>query len=190
MPKHSQKKQHGSHPAHAGDLSRLPSFDKKGALLVVIETPRGCHNKYDYDPELRCLTLGKVLPEGMVFPYDFGFVPSTRAEDGDPLDVLALLDSPVAPGCIVRARPIGVIEAEQKEKGQKWIRNDRMLAVAVNARVHAAVHKPGDLRPHMLRELQEFFIDYNKLENRKFRCLRVRGPKTALQLVRRIQAKD
>jgi inorganic pyrophosphatase len=86
-------------------------------------------------------------------------------------------------------RPVGVIEAEQKEKGEKWIRNDRLLAVAINARVHAAVHEPSDLRPHMLQEL-EFFIEYNTLEGRKFRCLRVSGPKAALRLVRRSQVKS
>ena len=173
----------------AGDLTKLPSFDEKGAMIVVIETPRGSHNKYDYDPDFHCLELGKVLPEGMVFPYDFGFVPSTEAEDGDPLDVLALLDAPVTPGCVVRMRPVGVVEAEQKEKGKKWIRNDRVLAVAVNARVHASVRKPQDLRPHMLREVQEFFVEYNKLEDRKFRCLRVRGPKSAIGLVQRSRIK-
>jgi inorganic pyrophosphatase len=172
-----------------GSIARMPPFDDKGAMTVVIETPNGCRNKYDYNPDHNCLELKKVLPEGMVFPYDFGFVPSTVADDGDPLDVLALLDVPVVPGCIVRAWPIGVIEAQQKEKGEKWIRNDRLLAVAVNARVHAAVYKPSDLRPHTLRELVEFFVDYNKLEDRKFRCLRVRGPKAAVQLIRKAAKK-
>lgn len=165
-------------------LTKMPPFDERGAVTVVIETPRGSRNKYDYNPDYDCLELGKVLPEGMVFPCDFGFVPSTLADDGDPLDVLALLDAPVAPGCVVRARPIGVIEAEQKTKGKKWICNDRLLAVAVDARVHAAVRNPADLRPHMLRELEGFFIDYNKLEDRKFRCLRIGGPKAAVQLIR------
>jgi hypothetical protein len=116
-------------------LTKIPAFDRKGAVTVVIETPRGSRNKYDYNPDYDCLELGKVLPEGMVFPYDFGFVPSTLADDGDPLDVLALLDAPVVPGCVVRTRPIGVIEAEQKAKGENWIRNDRLLMVAVMGRL-------------------------------------------------------
>ena len=93
-------------------LSETATFDKQtGELRVVIETPKGSRNKYDYDPDCDCLELATVLPEGMSFPYDFGFVPSTLGEDGDPLDILVLMDAPVVPGCVIRARPIGAIEA-------------------------------------------------------------------------------
>src|SRR4051812_29466992 len=86
-------------------LSEMPTFDKEsGDLRVVIETPKGSGNKYDYDPEYDCIELATVLPEGMIFPYDFGFLPSTLGEDGDPLDVLVLMDTSVVPGCVVRAR--------------------------------------------------------------------------------------
>jgi len=99
-------------------LSEIAPFEKKDdELRIVIETPKGSRNKYSYDPECDCMQLSTVLPEGMSFPYDFGFIPSTLGDDGDPLDVLILMDAPVVPGCIVRARLLGAIQAKQKEKG-------------------------------------------------------------------------
>jgi inorganic pyrophosphatase len=118
----------------------------------------------------------------MVFPYDFGFVPSTMADDGDPLDVLALLDALLGPGCVVRARPNRRDRSRAEDERAKG-GNDRLLIGAVHARVHAAVRKTADLRPHVLRETRVFF-DYNKLEDRKFRCLRVGGPKVVVRLIR------
>jgi inorganic pyrophosphatase len=79
-------------------------------LQVIIETPKGSHNKYSFDEEQNIFVLRAALPSGMVFPYDFGFVPQTLADDGDPLDVLVLMDMPAFPGCAVVARLIGVIE--------------------------------------------------------------------------------
>ena len=105
-------------------------------VMVVIETPKGSPNKLAFEPRYGTFVLKGVLPAGAVFPFDFGFVPSTRAEDGDPLDVLVLMDAPVFPGCIVPSRLVGVIEAEQTEDG-KTERNDRLLAVAANSAAHA-----------------------------------------------------
>ncbi len=116
-------------------LSEINPFTKEDDLRIVIETPRGSRNKYSYDPDCDCMQLSTVLPEGLVFPYDFGFVPSTLGQDGDPLDILILMDEPVVPGCVVRARLIGAIQAEQKEKGEGWIRNDRLIAVATASTV-------------------------------------------------------
>jgi inorganic pyrophosphatase len=159
-------------------LSEIAPFgEKDDKLRIVIETPKGSRNKYDYDPECDCLELGTVLPEGMVFPYDFGFVPSTLGEDGDPLDVLILMDAPVVPGCIVRAKLLGAIEAMQKDKGEKWTRNDRLLAVATHAQTHQDLKSLKDLRPHLLEEIKGFFVDYNKLRNRKFKPQNEAGPR-------------
>src|SRR5436190_4303514 len=122
-----------------------PSMSKKAAtrklqeIDIVVETPRGQRNKFKFEPKSGRFQLGKVLPAGLSFPYDFGFVPETKAEDGDPLDVLLLMDEPAFPGCIVTARLIGVLEAEQTEDGET-IRNDRLIAVAEPA------HDYGDLR--------------------------------------------
>src|ERR1700730_1275382 len=86
-------------------------------VRVIVETPKGSRNKYAFSEDRRIFELSKVLPTGMDFPYDFGFVPSTRAEDGDPIDVLLLMDESAYPGCLVEARLVGVIEAEQDEDG-------------------------------------------------------------------------
>ena len=91
--------------------SKVPTPLKKHIIEVVIETPKGSRNKFKYDPTTRRLKLSKVLPEGMVFPYDFGFVPATKGPDGDPIDVLVLLDEPTFPGCLVECRLIGILEA-------------------------------------------------------------------------------
>jgi inorganic pyrophosphatase len=88
-------------------------------VKVIIETPKGSRNKFKYDPALRMFKLSKVLPEGMVFPYDFGFVPSTKGDDGDPVDVLVLMDEPTFPGCLLECRLVGVLEAGQEEKKKK-----------------------------------------------------------------------
>lgn len=94
------------------NLEELPPERADGGTLqVIIETPRGSRNKYNFDPDQKIFTLKKVLPAGMVFPYDFGFIPDTRGGDGDPLDVLVLMDEPAVPGCLVPIRLIGVIEA-------------------------------------------------------------------------------
>ena len=110
------------------DPSTLQPVDQndKELLRVVIETPKGSRNKFAFDPKEHIFELKKVLPAGMAFPYDFGFIPSTRAEDGDPVDVLVLMDEPAFPGCVLSCRPIGVIEGE-RINGKDRERNDRLL---------------------------------------------------------------
>jgi inorganic pyrophosphatase len=165
-------------------LSEIAPFEGSD-LRVVIETPRGSRSKYSYDPDCDCMQLSTVLPEGMVFPYDFGFIPSTIGEDGDPLDVLVLMEASVVPGCVVRARLVGAIEAEQKGKSEGWIRNDRLIAIATHAQTHDSAGKLSDLRPHLLDEIKEFFITYNKLRDRKFRARHDASPEKALKLIER-----
>jgi inorganic pyrophosphatase len=173
-----------THSVRHAILSETATFDAKtGELRVVIETPKGSRNKYDYDPDCDCLELATVLPEGMSFPYDFGFVPSTLGEDGDPLDILVLMDAPVVPGCVIRARPIGAIEAKQKAKGDDWQRNDRLIAVAAHAQAHQNVQSLKDLRPHLVDEIKEFFIVYNRLRGRKFKPLVLASPDKSRELI-------
>jgi hypothetical protein len=110
-------------------LDQLPAWEPAtGRLQAVIEAPRGSRNKYKYDPATGQLRLNKVLPVGAAFPLDYGFIPSTCGEDGDPIDVLVVMDEPAFPGCVVTARLVGAIEAEQTENGNS-IRNDRLVAV-------------------------------------------------------------
>jgi inorganic pyrophosphatase len=169
-------------------LSDTATYDKSGDLRAVIETPRGSRNKFRYDPECDCFELATALPEGMSFPFDFGFVPSTLGDDGDPLDLLVLMDAPVPSGCILRCRLIGVIEARQKEKGKSWTKNDRLIAVARHARTHEGVKTLDDLRPHTLEDITEFFVDYNRLHDKKFEPLGSHGPRRGEKLVKRGEA--
>lgn len=164
----------------------LKPFDKddKSSIQVVIETPKGCRNKYKFDPKLRSFTLSRVLPDGMVFPYDFGFVPSTMAEDGDPIDVLLLMDSPAFPGCVIESRLIGVIEGEQNEDGKKE-RNDRLVAVASHNHGHAELKNISDMNQKVLKELSEFFVNYHRQDDVKYKFLGTKGPKEAARLLDR-----
>lgn len=155
---------------------------KDGLLQVIIETPRGSRNKFAFDPDQEIFVVKSVLPAGMVFPYDFGFVPRTKAPDGDPVDVLLLMDEPAYPGCAARARLIGVIEGEQLD-GKKKIRNDRLVAVAEANHEYAKIDRIKDLPSKWVKEVEEFFVNYHKLEGKKFRFLGVKGPQAALRIV-------
>src|SRR5438552_675478 len=113
-------------------IARLPSFDDEtGNLNVIVETPQGSRIKYAYEPATGLFEMDKMLPSGMVFPFDFGFIPSTHGEDGDPLDVLVLSEAPLFAGCHVHAQMVGGLRAEQKERDQRVLRNDRLIAVPV-----------------------------------------------------------
>jgi inorganic pyrophosphatase len=166
-------------------LSDLASFDKEsGDWRVVVETPKGSHNKYNFEPELGLFILGGVMPEGMSFPYDFGFLPGTKGGDGDPLDVLLLMDSPAFCGCVVPSRLIGVIEAEQAERGGTTERNDRLVAVPVKSRVHSDHTDLTKLNDHRVREITEFFVSYDRVKGKKFKVLDVAGPHRAEKIAR------
>jgi inorganic pyrophosphatase len=165
----------------------LKPIDKKdGFVQVIIETPAGSRNKFAFDPEQGIFSLKKVLPAGMVFPYDFGFLPRTLAPDGDPIDVLLLMDEPAFPGCAVRARLIGVIEGEQLD-GKAKIRNDRLVAVAEANHMYANVRRLKDLPGKWLQELQDFFVNYHNLEGKKYRLLGCKGADAAFSLIKKAQ---
>jgi inorganic pyrophosphatase len=139
-------------------LADLTSCDSASEdLNVIVETPRGNRNKFDFDEEHKLFKLAKVLPEGMVFPFEFGFIPSTLGEDGDPLDILVLMDTPTTTGCLLTARLVGVIEALQTD-GESTCRNDRLIAIATHAHVHGEAKKLSDLDPKIVDEIEDFFI--------------------------------
>jgi len=169
------------------DLERIPTWD--GALVqVVIETPKHAPTKLKFDPKLGAFRLSKILPVGMVFPFDFGFAPGTKAADGDPLDVLVLMEAPVYPGCVVPARPIGVLVCEQGDARRRAERNDRVLAVADASPTYRAIRSIDDLGPTLLAALETFFTDYQRLSGRTFRVLRRQGAAAARQAIKRSQA--
>jgi inorganic pyrophosphatase len=165
----------------------LRPIDKSdGVLQVIIETPKGSRNKFAFDERQKIFTVKKVLPAGMTFPYDFGFLPRTQAPDGDPIDVLLLMDEPAFPGIAVRARLIGIIEGEQTD-GKKKIRNDRLLAVAEMNHEYAYIKKLGDLPKQFLHELEEFFVNYHRLEGKQYKLLGCKTTNTAMRMIHKAQ---
>jgi inorganic pyrophosphatase len=165
------------------DPTQLKPMDKDDDLVqVIIETPKGSRNKFSYDTEQRIFSLKKVLPAGMVFPHDFGFLPQTLAPDGDPIDVLLLMDEPAFPGIAVRARLIGIIEGEQVD-GKKRIRNDRLVAIAEANHMYANIRKLSDLPERFLNELENFFVNYHNLEGKAYKLLGCKSTAVALRLI-------
>ena len=163
----------------------LPAWDKSsGALNAVIETTKGSRTKLRYVPEEGLFELSKILPKGTVFPFDFGFIPSTLGQDGDPLDILVLLGGSVPAGCKVPCRLIGVVEAEQTEDGQTE-RNDRLIAVAEASIEHAHICSLRELEDYLIEEIEHFFFSYNELSNKHFKILGHRGPNRAKKLVQK-----
>ncbi len=155
---------------------------------VIIETPKGSRNKLKYDPERGRFRLSHVLPEGMSFPYDFGFVPDTRADDGDPLDVLVLTDAPLPVGCSLDVRLIGTLEAEQRERDGEVVRNDRLIGVAEESATHRDVRDLSDLSDVLIGQIEAFFEQYNRLNGKSFHVLHRRGARAASEAVERSRA--
>jgi inorganic pyrophosphatase len=170
-------------------LKKLPPFDRKsGNLNVIIDTPKGCRSKFAFDMKRKTYVLKSVLPQGALFPFDFGSIPGTVAEDGDPVDALVLMDEPAFCGCLIESRLLGVIEAEQSENG-KTERNDRLIAVAAKSQTHADIKSLSDLSPALLKEIEHFFIFYNQERGKKFRPIGRHGRKWAERLVRKQKRK-
>jgi inorganic pyrophosphatase len=164
-------------------LSRLDARADSGLVNVVIDTPRGSRCKYKYDEKAGVLRLSKLLPLGASFPYDFGFIPSTRGADGDALDVLVLLDEPVALGCVVPVRLIGVLQAEQTETSGETVRNDRLLGVVETPYNPPELRSLDELHRQRVDEIEHFFVSYNEMEGRRFRPTGRGGPDLAERLL-------
>src|ERR1700750_136820 len=135
------------------DLQKLPARDKNGDVHVVVETPRGSAAKLEFDPELKAFTLSKALILGLAYPYDWGFIPSTKGEDGDPVDALVLHDAATTPGRLLKCKSIVVLEVVQTEGGKHAIRNDRLIAVPRHSRREQADHNARDLPKQVRSEL-------------------------------------
>jgi inorganic pyrophosphatase len=155
---------------------------KQRQCKAIIETPKGRRNKFDYDPKFRMFRLGGLLPEGMSFPFDFGFVPSTLAADGDPLDIMVLMDEPAHVGCLLDVRVVGVIEAEQVQDG-KSMENDRLMGIAIHSYNHQHIKSLNDVDGQILDQVEQFFISYNKSRGKKFKVKGRHGPRRAAELI-------
>lgn len=169
---------------------KLPSvFSKKNEWVnAVIETPKECAAKYTYDKETQMFILKKILPRGMVFPFHFGFIPHTKAKDGDPLDVLVLLDEPSWPGCIIECNLIGVLEAEETIDN-KTIRNDRLIATAIASDKYNKIKQLSQLDKYLQNEIVNFFNTYTNLEKKELKILSKKDSAVAIDLIKKHQMK-
>src|SRR4051794_19691222 len=166
-----------------GNLHNLPVRTKGGDVHVVVETPRGSAAKLEFDPDLQAFTLSKSLMLGLSYPYDWGFVPSTRGEDDDPIDVLVLHDAATAPGLVLKCKMIGVLEVLQSEKGKKDLRNDRLIAVPRDSHREHADKDARDLPKPVRKEIEKFFVATDELEDKTLKFLGWKGPKTGERLI-------
>jgi inorganic pyrophosphatase len=142
------------------DLEQLPLGDDAPATVnVVVEVTVGSRNKYEYDPDLGVLVRDRVLPGAVRYPTDYGFIPSTTADDGDPLDVILAAYDPAQPGCVVRARPVGVLDMSDVSGGDRTV-----VAVPADDDRFADIHDIDDLPDANLREIQQFFETHKQLE--------------------------
>ena len=140
-------------------------------ISVLVESPRGSRQKFDHEPASGRIKLSKLLPEGLMFPFDFGMIPGTKGEDGDPLDMIVLSECGTFPGCLLDCRLIGALKAEQTERDGKQMRNDRFIGVAEISRQFAAVKTLADLPADILPQLEAFFENYNRQAGKQFRVL-------------------
>lgn len=172
------------------NLEKIPNeLDlDEGTCRAVIETLKGDRQKFAYDAKTKHFKLNYLLPEGMVFPFDFGFIPGTQAEDGDPLDILILMDAPAHVGCILDVRILGVINAKQVDDG-KTVENDRVVGAAVHSYEYPDRRALKDLGSAFLSQLETFFVSYNKQRGKKFKITGTGGPKKALAFIRKAMRK-
>lgn len=152
-------------------------------ITAIVETPKGSAEKYDYDKKNKWFKLKKIMPAGMVFPFDFGFIPGTKGGDGDPLDIIIISEFKSFPGCAMDCRIIGGILAKQTEKG-KTVRNDRFIAIPEASQLFADIKSIDDLPKDIIEQLKNFFINYNEEAGKKFKPLKNISAKDAYKLIK------
>jgi len=160
------------------------AFNKEG-VRVVIETPYKSRNKYKYDEETGMFKLHKILPSGLEFPCDMGFIPHTKGEDGDPLDALVFGAGSAFPGCLIECRLIGVIKAIQIEKNGEEFRNDRFIMVPLIMRESDDIKSVNEINKNKMDAIIKFFQNYNEQEERKFKLLEIGSSRTAESIIKK-----
>jgi inorganic pyrophosphatase len=164
-------------------IDSIKPFNKdKSCWNVIIETPKGSNLKYALDETTGLLTVKKALPEGMVFPFNFGMIPGTVADDGDPIDVLVFNEEQLVAGCLLHVKPIGVIKAEQSD-GKKMVRNDRIIGQAIPKEAPTELEEIK-LTDKVISQIEFFFKAYNEAYGEKFVVLGTGNAKKAIELVK------
>jgi inorganic pyrophosphatase len=166
-------------------LTDLPhNLDKRAfTCRAIVETPHGSRAKFIYDEQTGLFGVGKLLPAGLAFPVDFGFVPSTLGGDEDPLDLLILAEVELPVGCLVTARLLGAMEVEQWRGGEPRVRNDRLIARLAESRTFAAVERMEQLGRGFTDELSTFFRTYKEARGQRCEVLALGGPERAVELI-------
>lgn len=163
-------------------------MSEKNEVEIIIETPKGSRNKYIWDEERKLVKFKKCMPLGFIFPFDFGMVPGTKAEDGDPIDVLLLMEEAVYPGVFMQARIIAALKADQ-EKTEKY-RNDRLIAVESTCPIYGQYQSVADLTPKLRTEIEKFFESYNQVQGKKFTPLGWADNQEAMELISKAANKE
>jgi inorganic pyrophosphatase len=145
---------------------------KPETVTAMVESPKGFNQKFDYDTKENRFRLSKMLPTGLVFPFDFGMIPGTKGEDGDPLDIIVLSESATFPGCLIDCRIIGALQAEQTERDGKTMRNDRFIGVPGVAQLFSEVQTLEDLPEAIVNQLEAFFKNYNEQAGKTFKVVK------------------
>jgi inorganic pyrophosphatase len=167
-------------------IARLPAFDPEtGRVNAVVEAVRGSRNKFKFEPTHGLFVHDGSLPAGSTYPFDFGFIPGTKGEDGDPVDVLILMDEPAFVGAVVPARLVGAIKAVQTEDDGEVVRNDRLIAVAHKCHMYADARELSDLPSSLMGEVEHFWVSYNAQRDREFEVLGRLGARSAVELVKK-----
>ncbi|UCG54396.1 MAG: inorganic diphosphatase [Dehalococcoidia bacterium] len=151
-------------------------------LWVVVEIPKGSRNKYEYDPHLGAIKFDRMLFSAVHYPSDYGYIDKTLAEDGDPLDALVLVYEPTFPGCYIKVKPVGLFRMWD-EKGP----DEKILCVPINDPQWNHINQIKDVPPHLLKEIQHFFIIYKELEKKKTRVEGWEDKKSAIATILKAQ---
>ncbi|MBV8142941.1 MAG: inorganic diphosphatase [Verrucomicrobia bacterium] len=166
-------------------LSNLSTYSADGAIHAVVEAPRGSGVKFKYDEELGAFTVTRAFSLGVTYPFDWGFVPSTKAPDGDPLDVLVLHDAQTYPGVVLPCQPLGVIEMEQdNEEGQRE-RNDRVIVMPTWHDRLGELERASDLPEHLRKEIEQFFLSTTFFTAKNPEVLGWKGAKRAAEIIKK-----
>ena len=169
------------------NLAAIPAFAHDDIFHVIVESPRGSPLKLKYEPQWEGMTISRPLPVGVIFPFDWGFIPSTEAEDGDPLDAMVVWDVPSFPGVILQCRAVGILQVEQNRKNHdpsERVRNDRIMAIPVEARREQQLTAVAALSERMRLELEQFAIAATALEGKDVRIIGWDDAHTALDLIK------
>ena len=153
------------------------------AIDIIVETPKGSQFKYKYDPKKKWFEVNKALPVGFVFPYDFGFIPDTKGEDGDPLDVLIFSEFSFLQGSMIKCKVIGSMKAEQSE-GKETIRNDRIFVTPDLKGFYPVYESLKDIQKEKLKEIESFFIYYNSMQDKIFKPLGILTAKETMKIIK------